>query len=1105
METTEQGFLSGRPVQEQAFLSVSGGSVAFCLEPGILMEGSFTIGSTRGGRIRGRVYTTHWRMQCVSNGRFQGASCEIGYLFDSTGMEYGDTIRGQFLIVSDIGEYRVPFAVTAQPHYLTTPEGKLKTLGDFVNLTQIDLDAAYQAYAHPHFIHTLRAEDEKLQRWYQGLNQNGTTYGSMLEFLRLIGYPAPAPQEPSLKTELKKYYAKSHINGEKQERKRQVIRLFRAYLQFRSGQTQTEEWISKSKELLVELRAKGPYKDFYALGMIHMYLLEKNETLAKEQLDNFVGAHYDLEKNEELYGYYLYLNVLLRHSAAFLEQVCERIRLLCEKHPGSGILLWVLLMIDEALLQDPQERIRRMEQIHDAGVHTPILYIEAAMLYRQQPRLIGSLSEYEVHVLVFARRYGLLNQELMDRITKLALGCREFSLTMYTLLTQCYKANPQKQCVHAICTLLIKGHKTGEAYFQWYRRGVELNLRITSLYDYYLYSMEETMERPVDESVLEYFRYNQDLDYRKKSYLFANLTKFQERWPELYDAYYNDMVEFILRQLDRGRVNCHLIYLYQRMVNHRYVGSKNAANIADFIFSYRIQGIADGVASVIVCEPALAEEIRVPVRSGEAIVPVYSEDACLFYQTAAGERQCITDRSGFERWFEKEELLPLCERYCPSHPGILLRRCAELVKGEEPNWQVVLGQLTADGQLSMSFRMQVWQQMIDYFYQTYNHDAIEWCLAHIRIKELPEEHRSRNVEMLLLCGGYEEAFAYVSTYGCEHLSDRALVRMCSHIICEKEFLYDENCLAVCKEVFFRDKYDEMMLTYLIDYMDGGTQELVRLWKAGQAFELETYPVAKKLVARMLQTGVVPEEIYDIFEDYYRNCGKDNLISAFLTWFVREALQRDMQIDRRVYDWIRRELVRGEPMNETCKIGWLYGVAQDHTLLGGQAGRASEILQELLLQERYFAFYATLPEEVAGSRLFSASTFLEYKTDPANHVYLCFRIDDGEQAEFTTEELEQSFPGVFVKELLLFDDDVLQYYIVEQSAREEWIGASGELRTNDREGIPGGRFAAVQKMLKTAKGEAADVEAAKQETLQRQLEVYLTQSYVTERLFQKKNE
>lgn len=1095
METTEQSFLSSRLAQKQAILSVSEESIAFCLEPGMLMEGSFTIGSTRGERIRGRVYTTHWRMQCQSGSRFQGASCEINYLFDSTGMEYGDTIRGQFLIVSDIGEYRVPFAVTAQPRYLTTPEGKLKTLGDFVNLTQIDMDAAYQAYAHPQFLHTLRAEDEKLQRWYQGLNQNGTTYGSMLEFLRLIGHPVSAPKEPSLKTELKKYYAQSRKNGEKQERKRQVVQLFRAYLQFRSGQMPAENWISRSKELLVDLRAKGPYKDFYALGMIHMYLLEKNESLAKEQLNNFANTHYDLKKNAELYGYYLYLNVLMRRSAAFLEQVCERIRMLCEKHPGSGILLWILLMLDESLLHDPQERIRRMEQIHEAGVHTPILYIEAAMLYRQQPQLVGSLSAYEVHVLVFARRCHLLNQELMDRITKLALGCKEFSMTMYTLLMQCYKANPQKQCIHAICTLLIKGHKTGTAYFQWYRRGVEQNLRITSLYDYYLYSMEETMERPIHESVLDYFRYNQDLDYRKKSYLFANLMKFQERYPEMYDAYYNDMVDFVVRQLDKGRVNRHLIFLYQQLVNRQYIGQKNAANIADFIFSYRIQGIADGITSVIVCEPALSEEMSIPVRGGEAIVPVYSEEACLFYQAADGGRQCVTDWSKFERWFEKEELLPLCERYCPSHPGIWLRRCERLVKGEEPNWQVFLGQLTADTQLSMAFRMQVWQQLLAYFYKTYNHDAIEWCLAHIRIKELPEKNRNQNIELLLLCGSYEEAFAYISTYGCEHLSDRALVRMCSYMICKKEFLYDESCLAICREVFFRDKYDELMLSYLIDYMDGGTQELVQLWRAGQAFELDTYPVAKKLIARVLQTGYIPQHIYDIFDDYYRNCGKDNLVSAFLTYFVREALQKDMQTDRRIYDWIRRELTQGETLNETCRIGWLYGVAQDQTLLGGQAERATEILQELLLQERYFAFYATLPEEVAGSMLFAASTFLEYKTDPANHVYLHYRIADGEQTGFTVEELDQSFPGVFVKELLLFGDDVAQYYIVEQSPKEEWIAASGERRAHDCKGVPGGRFAAMQNMLETAD----------QETVEQQLEAYLTQSYVAEQWFQKKDQ
>ncbi len=1029
--------------QEHTLL-LSEESITFCIESGTIMEGSFYIAGAQGQKIRGKVYTTHWRMQCVASGKFQGKQCEITYIFDSTGMQLGDTIKGLFFIVSDSGEYKIPFAVTVQPYYLTTSEGKLKNLASFISLAQVDMDAAYQAFSHPQFPNTLLGEEKKLLQRYNGLTKNGITYQAMTAFLKSTGHYKEPVQTASLKSELKKFYAQSNVDYERREYKRQVVGVLRLYLQFRSSAISLEKWAKETKELLEPLMTAGKYKDFYYMAMVHVHLLEGETGLAKKKLDEYVDTHYDIKRNPELYGYYLYLCAHLRRSDAFLEQVCDHIRLLFKKHPGSGLLLWLLQMVDRELLTDDRERCRLMEEMHNRGVHTPILYIEAAMLFRQNPMLIGELSDYEVQVLVFAKRYNLLNQEIMDRITRLALRYRDFSVTMYTLLAQCYEANPQTQCIHAICTLLIKGNKIGDEYFKWYERGVEANLRITRLYDYYLYSMEETMDKPIPEAVLLYFQYNQDLDYRKKAYLFANLMEYQKEYPDLYENYHQDMIDFVLHQLSKGRVNNHLIYLYQRMVNRQYISQKNAYHIADFVYSYWIKEIPNEITTMIVNEPSLAEEILVSVSDREAIVPIYTQDATIYYQDSKGNRQVVEMDEHFERWFEKPELLELCGRYCPAHPGIMLEKCEKLAAGQDTQWQVTLAQFTAEPQFSIAFRMDVWQKMLDYFYETYDNDAIEWCLSRIRIQELPSQKRSQNIELLLLLGKYEEAFAYVSTYGCEHIAVKPMIRMCSRMICQKEFAYDESLVAICKEIFFRGKYDEIMLTYLLDYMDGGTNELVILWQAGEQFGLDTYTVAKKLVSRALCSKCLPEGLYDIFESYYRENGKEVLVLAFLTYFAGEALRRDLLVDSRIYRWIQKEILRGEELNGTCKIAWLYGISQYPELLESGKEKAEEVLRSLVLERRYFAFYKDLPECLKKDLLFAEQSYFEYKTNPNHRAFLHYMVSGQECDAFRVEELEQSYPGIFVKEILLFPGDLMNYYVIEQEKEEEWVATSGTL-------------------------------------------------------------
>lgn len=1110
-------------------LAFSEKSIVLNLESGAIRESSFSVSGADGQKIRGRVYTSHWRMQCIAGGRFQGKQCEIAYVFDSTGMQVGDTIKGLFFVLSDFGEYRIPFAVTVQPHYLTTSEGKLKNLASFISLARLDMDAAYQAFSHPQFVNTFQGEEKKYLQRYLGLTKNGITHAAMLAFLKSTGHYKEPVQTSTLKSELKKFYAQSNVDYERRQYKQQVVGILRLYLQFRSSAISLEKWAAESKERLEPLMTTGKYKDFYYMAMVHVHLLEGETVLAKKRLDEYADSHYDIRRNPELYGYYLYLCALLRRSDAFLEQVCVHIRMLYKKHSGSGLLLWLLLMVDRELLTDNRQRYQMMEEIHNRGVHTPILYIEAAMLFRQNPMLIGELSDYEVQVLVFAKRYNLLSQEIMERIIKLALRYRDFSVTMYGLLEKCYETNPDTQCIHAICTLLIKGNKIGEEYFPWYQRGVEANLRITRLYDYYLYSMTETMDAPIPEAVLLYFQYNQDLDYRKKAYLFANLTKFQKEYPDLYENYHQDMIDFVLRQLEKGRVNHHLIYLYQRMVNRQYISQKNAYHIADFVYSYWIKEIPKDVVTVVVREPMLAEEILVSVAQQEAVVPVYTQEAIVYYQDAQGNRQVVQQDEHFERWFDKTELLESCGRYCPAHPGIMLAKCDKMITGQDDQWQMTLAQFTSETEFSLAFRMEIWQKMLDYFYQAYDNDAIEWCLDHLRIQELPAEKRSQNIELLLLLGNYEEAFAYVSTYGCEHIATKPMIRMCSRMICQREFAYDESLVDICKEIFFRGKYDEIMLSYLLDYMEGGTNELVALWQAGQQFELDTYQVAKKLIYRVLYTKYIPEKIYDIFESYYRENGKETLVLAFLTHFAEEAICRNMRIDDRIYQWIGKELLRGEEMNEICRIAWLYGISQNARLLdnvpettvetiagqsaettAGQtaestAGKAVEkaqtILQQLLLNQQYFAFYQALPVELKKNYLYVEQQYFEYKTNSGHRVYLHYQMNQEKSDAFCVEELEQSYPGIFVKTLVMFPEDVMYYYVTEQDKDGQWVACTGVLTAKegridkedkiDKE-IWSNRYEKLVQVLCAAKDGQKQQDACLQE--------YLEESYVVKEMF-----
>lgn len=1055
-------------IYERSTLLFSEEQILLHMEPDSTAEGTLLLRTADGRRVNGNFYSSHPRMKCLQP-EFQGAAAELRYRFDSTGMRSGETALGNFQIVSEAGEYEIPFAVTAEFRVVTTSEGKLRTVADFVTLANLDSEMAYQAFSHPNFIQTLKNDNPKYLRWYEGFVRGGITFEAMMAFLRVTGMYHEPVKKNSLRAELKRAYNRQNINYEKRTYQRSIIRLGELYLQFRGMKLSPEEWGARTGEILAGLVEGDRNTDFFRLLTVHKSLLAGDEAGAKDELNQYVDSHYDLQKNAELYGYYLYLCAMLRRSAAFLVQACQRVRVLYARKPGSVLLLWVLLMMDEDLLKNPLEKLKLMEEQYRSGVHSPFIYIEALMLYKQDPLLIQELSEYELQILFLGQRYELVSPEMMKRIAGLSMHLREFSPKVFRLLADCYRQYPDRTTVHAVCSLLMKGNKTDERYFVWYARGVEMDLRITRLYDFFLYSVKENMDEPLSEQVLQYLRYNQDIDYRKKAFLYANLYKFRSHYPELFEQYHQDMLDFTVYQLGKGRFNRHLILLYQNLVNRRFVGPRTAYPIIDAIFSYWIEQTPGDTVAVVVREPAFAAERVIPVTDGEVVVSVYSTDACVYYQNKEGVRTGIPDIYEKNRWFPKEELLELCEQYCPEHPGILLGRGERLVQNPQENWQRELLLLSQETVLSEEYRQEIWQQLMQHYYDQYELDPLAWCLDQIDILKLPARYRSYDIELLIMQGDYAQAGEYVYTYGFEKINPKLLVRLCSRLICREEFAWNESLLRVCCKVFEMEKYDEVMLTYLLEFAEGDTRFLCRLWSAGQKFGLDTFLLEERILKQALRSGFFRSTLYEVFDSYQKHGGSSDLITAFLTCLSKDLIMKELQPDVRLFHWLSKELLHGEELNGTCRLAWLYGLCGQENPEGEARELAGLILGEWTRKGSYFSFFCKLPPALARPEFFEEKTYIEYRTKPSVRVF-CYYREPGADAEdsFCVEELNAAYPGVYVKECTLFTGETLEYDLVEQENGESRLVKSGRITKTQPAQIKGSRYQRMDALL-AAKG------------------------------------
>lgn len=161
-------------------------------------KGSFTIHSENGIPMRGVVYTSNARMECL-NSQFEGTTAQIQFEFHSRGLIEGNIQKGDFFIICNQNEYNLSFVVTISRLYAESSIGKIRSLHDFAKLAVESRREAYGIFSSPMFANLMKQREHREQMLYTGLAKSAPSMASMEEFLIACKQKSPirlsAPEE----------------------------------------------------------------------------------------------------------------------------------------------------------------------------------------------------------------------------------------------------------------------------------------------------------------------------------------------------------------------------------------------------------------------------------------------------------------------------------------------------------------------------------------------------------------------------------------------------------------------------------------------------------------------------------------------------------------------------------------------------------------------------------------------------------------------------------------------------------------------------------------------------------------------------------------------
>ena len=1154
-------------------------------------EGFFTIYGPKGRSVEGQISSTDLRMQVLTTS-FSGSQYDVAYRFDSMGLSGGDVVQGNFRIISNQGEYLLPFEVTISVTHITSSYGDVKNLFHFANLAKTNWDEAVSLFYSPEFSDIFVGNDKQYESIYRGLLCNDGSELGVEEFLLAINkknaieyipdqmsihIDAPGKESSDhiltlnrngwgytyleveldgdfLSTDKKKIldsdflgnscYFHFQINKDGlhpginygsiifkniyttvrvpvtvdseygvvrlfagyQEQKQIIVKIMKVYESFRCKKINAKAWLTETGRLISRLTAIDDDNLVYKLYNAQYLITADRLNEAKWILDKVRPLLEDEGKGTDtLYCYYLYLTTLCSREELYINDIAMRMENYFEKDPENWRIAWLLLYVSDNYSSSMPRKWLMLQTQFDYGARSPIIYLEALQLLLKSPTLLTRLGKFELFVLEYGVRKKLLSQSLIEQIVYLASKEKTYNRHLYNVLKACYEVKATDTALEAICLLLIKGNITDREAFDWYSRGVERELRITRLYEYYMMAIytdkDGTLPCEISRMVLMYFSYQSDLDYDKNAILYRYIHENRESYPELYETYRPQIERFVMSQIDRGRINADLGYLYMHLLTRQMVDASNCAKVLSVIHTNEITVDYPNASSVIVVYDKCEEEFEYPISGGKAYVPLFGTDYSILISDRRGDRFCSGIKYEMTKLMMSGSIASYATPYIQKGQESLELFLSELGKSAYSITMENVGryrELATSKFVRQSCRDDIRNNLIRFYY---DNDFIRQLTEYINDldpQKLGSHERNEIIELMVMTGIFDRALEWLKRFGTYGIDPKTIVRLYGRLLDRDLCRGDYEEVTIAHYAFTKGKNDEQLIAYLVKNFEGTVKEMRDIWRAAGSYGIDTYEFIEKMLLQMLYSGSFIGERVDIFREYVKGGAKMDVEMAFLAQNAYDSFVKNTVTGDYIFERIEIAAENNMPLLPVCKMAYLRYHAENTGSYEPNEEIIRQFLKDLTSKNIYFPFYHEYIDMLPKMQEYADKTMLEYRTAPGSRCILHYTMDteEGDNVEYNSVEMVEMYEGIYVAAFVLFFGEKMQYYITENVGEDEKdkLTESGTVSNSDIvQNSSGGRYSLIN-----------DIMIAKTlqdyETVDKLLDEYYKKRYLASKLF-----
>ena len=848
-------------------------------------------------------------------------------------------------------------------------------------------------------------------------------------------------------------------------RKKNILKLAKEFMALNLHKTDYRTWYNASSETLDELKSESCDVDVLLAQGYLMYCQEDAAELAKLMWPIKTGEIRLSDPCEK--AVYLFL----AKEAGLLPQEKQNIAPILyayyRQKPTDYIILSLYLNELEKGGYASSSAMAEMEKAYEMGCNSPFLYLRAWKLLSTQESLLRRLTPFMIRVLCFAQRYNLINESIIMRAAFLAPNVKGFSRLLYRLLSQSYEKYKSRELLEAICRHIMNDNPTNAVYHKWYAEAVDKNIRLTRLYEYYLETRPETLDKPLPSPVKLYFSYTSTIGERKKAFLYASIISDKENDPLAYENCRQAAKSFALMSLKKGRINEFYAVLYNEFFGD-CEDAETAGYLSGVLFSHKLTCRDANIRRIIVCHTALNDMQSYALNEKKAYPRIYGDDVKILFEDEKKRRFAATVDYELKPLMDIERLAKVCMRFGAWDTGMQLYCCREQTwKTEISRYNLMSFWKAAENvYFTREYRDRIRRKLLSYLSE--NSDNFELHPYIESMKELTYGRidKKKTFELLMGCGAYEKALNIVRNMGFEDVSVRALMKLAVYRIRQTGVKSDDT-LAMAEYVYRNGLYNGDILVYLGRYGSFDVSEYEKLLRHMSDFGEDTYFIEEKYLITSMLVIKTTQRNSDILELYCKKGGRPEIIRAYLNLLSMLYLVRNVSIGDGAAKILGRLCSSDDIRSALRDAAWLkYKSSHNSDITADESKSLKEAAAFCASNGLVLDFFKKLPHEITENCALEDKVFAQESFRAGSKVIIYYKTErDGAKTdEWKSEPFKECIPGLYVRKFMLFYGERLVYYCSVTSGKDTFETSKKTLKAQESSAKGRSKYCLLNRLL-----------------------------------------